>query len=72
MTTRGWMHDGVLTPAGSDARLAIEEATDRTQDALLHRLGDGLSAVMATADAVSAAIMAAQAFPADPRKRAAG
>ena len=72
LEARGWVADGALTPAGRAARSAIEDATDVSQGALVAALGDRLDAIVSSAEALSARIMAAAAFPADPRKRAAG
>lgn len=73
LVARGWATaDGALTPAGVEARLAIEAATDTGQDALVAALGDGLDRVVDGCAAVSARILAAHQAPADPRKRAAG
>lgn len=73
LVTRGWATDaGALTPAGVAARVAIEEATDASQAALVAALGDRLDAVVAALTAVSGRILAAHGAPADPRKRAAG
>jgi hypothetical protein len=69
---RGWLADDVLTKAGRAARDAIEEATDRSQDALILALGDSLDTVVTSATAIGSAVIAAHAAPADPRKRAAG
>ncbi len=69
---RGWLDDRGLTAEGRTARDAIEEATDRTQDALILALGDSIDTVIAAATAIGSAVVAACAAPADPRKRAAG
>ena len=70
---RGWLGaDGALTPAGRAARIEIEAATDRSQQALLAALGDDLETVIAQGMRISDAVLSAQAAPADPRKRAAG
>lgn len=72
LTARGWIEGDTLSPAGRSARDLIEVVTDRSQQALVEALGSRLDAVVTTAERVSAAILAAGAFPADPRKRAAG
>ncbi len=80
LAVRGWVdHAGLagrpmarLTDVGRAARDEIEAATDRSQQSLVDALGDQLDSVVATAERVSAAIVAAGAFPSDPRKRAAG
>ena len=70
---RGWMaSDATLTPAGRAARDAIEDATDASQAALVAALGDRLDGIVADAASISARIVAAGSFPADPRKAAAG
>jgi hypothetical protein len=79
LRTRGWMDDsGRLTETGAAARVAIEDATDRSQSALIDHLvtaADGRSGFERLIDdlqQVNAAVLAGQAAPADPRKRAAG
>jgi hypothetical protein len=72
LSERGWVADGALTDPGTVARNAIEASTDRSQDALVHALGDRLDDVVARATALSAKVITAGAAPADPRKRAAG
>ena len=72
LAARGWVDGSALSPVGRTERARIEDATDRSQDALVAALGAQLDAVIATAERVSAAIMTAGAFPPDPRKRAAG
>ena len=73
---RGWVNADLsaagLTEVGRAARDEIEAATDRSQQSLVNALGDQLDSVVSTAERVSAAIVAAGAFPSDPRKRAAG
>ncbi|MEP6659245.1 MAG: hypothetical protein ABJD24_04935 [Acidimicrobiales bacterium] len=72
LEARGWMEGGSLTAAGRAAREDLEAATDRSQDALVEALGLGIDDVIADAEAISKAVVAAPSFPADPRKRAAG
>jgi hypothetical protein len=72
MVALGWMVDGALSPDGRGVRDEIEVATDRSQDALVQALGDRIDDVIERADVVSAKVIAARAFPHDPRKRAAG
>ena len=73
LAARGWLDAaGGLTAGGRVAREAIEAATDVSQTALIAALGDDLDDVVALGTTISAAILAAQAAPADPRKRAAG
>jgi hypothetical protein len=69
---RGWVAGSSLTPAGVGARLALEAATDASQAALVAALGDGLEDLIAAAEVVSERVLAAGAFPSDPRKRAGG
>ncbi len=76
LAARGWLDADLtapgLTDIGRAARDEIEAATDLSQHSLVNALGDQLDSVVATAERVSAAIVAAGAFPSDPRKRAAG
>lgn len=72
LEAEGLVADGDLTPAGRSRRDELEAATDRSQQQLLAALGDRIEGLIAEADAISTAIVAAQAFPSDPRKRAAG
>lgn len=69
---RGWMIGDDLTDAGTTARDEIEMSTDSTQVALVAALGDRLDTVVEAASDISARLIASRAFPADPRKRAAG
>lgn len=73
LTDRGWMFDGgALTSAGRTARDSIESATDLGQARLIEAVGAGLDDLVVTLSRISAAVLEAQAAPADPRKRAAG
>ena len=72
LAARGWLVDGRLSGRGRHARAAIEEATDRSQDALVAALGEGIDDVIECCAAISAEVIAARSFPHDPRKRAAG
>lgn len=72
LQARGLMVGDDLSADGGRERDAIEDATDRSQDALVAALGDALEAVIATAEPISAALVAAASFPPDGRKRAAG
>jgi hypothetical protein len=72
LEAQGLVTAGVLTPAGRALRDSLEDATDLSQQQLVAALGDELDAIVAAADTISAAIVAAPAFPSDPRKRAAG
>ena len=72
LAERGWMEGESLSASGRAAREELEAATDRSQDALVEALGSGMDDVIADAEAISEALVAAASFPADPRKRAAG
>ncbi len=72
LEARGWMEGHELTDAGRRARVAIEEATDAGQAPLISALGSRLDDVVDGAAQVSARLIAARSFPADPRKRAGG
>ena len=73
LRSRGWLgKDNALTPTGERARNELEAATDRSQTAVIERLGDQLESVVARATTVGVAVISANAAPADPRKRAAG
>jgi len=69
---RGWMVGDDLTDAGRAARVDIEASTDASQIGLIAALGSALDSVVAGADAISARLIEARSFPADPRKRAGG
>jgi hypothetical protein len=69
---RGWMVGDELTDAGRRARVDIEASTDATQAGLVAALGSALDTVVAGAHVISARLIEARSFPADPRKRAAG
>ena len=72
LQTRGWMDGDDLTAEGRAARVRIEEATDTGQEALIEACGAGLDDIIARAADISNRLVAARAFPADPRKRAGG
>ena len=72
LSEQGWLANGALTDPGTIARDEVEASTDRSQDALVHALGDRLDLVVERATALSAKVIAAGSAPADPRKRAAG
>jgi hypothetical protein len=72
LTTRGWVADGALTPAGRAARDAVETATDLAQQRVLDALADGLDELVGTLDHWADRVVAAGWFPPDPYKRAAG
>ena len=69
---RGWMDNERLTPTGANVRERIELATDAGQEQLVRALGSLLDDLCVQLETVSAAVLAAHAAPADPRKRAAG
>jgi hypothetical protein len=69
---RGWMTGTDLTDVGRDARVAIEAATDASQDALIAACGPDLERIVDGAEHISARLIEARSFPADPRKRAGG
>ena len=72
LAARGWIDGQALTAQGRSERTRMEEVTDRTQSALVDALGDQLDVVVAIGERLSDAVVAAGAFPTDPRKRAAG
>lgn len=72
LAQRGWVESMSLTEAGRAARNEIEFATDRSQQGLIDAIGGRLDQVVSVCEEVSKAIVDAQAFPPDPRKRAAG
>jgi hypothetical protein len=69
---RGWLSGAQLTDAGRHARSAIEVATDAGEQRLVDLCGQTLEEMVAAAEAISARLVEAQSFPADPRKRAGG
>ncbi len=68
----GWKDEDGLTPKGVMVRLRVEAATDESQAGLVRQLGDRLPGIVETSRRMSAQVLAAKAFPSDPRKRAAG
>ena len=72
LEARGWMSGSELTDAGRSARVGIEAATDAGQVALVDALGARLDDVTVGAASISARLIEARSFPADPRKRAGG
>ncbi len=72
LQARGWMDGDDLTDRGRAARVRIEEVTDAGQEALIEACGAGLDDIIARAADISNRLVAARAFPADPRKRAGG
>jgi hypothetical protein len=69
---RGWADGAALTGSGVGARLALEDATNASQSTLVAALGAELEGVVERAEVISERILAAGAFPTDPRKRAGG
>jgi hypothetical protein len=69
---RGLAAGGALTAEGRGTRDRLEAATDTSQAALVAALGAKLDDVVSAAAAISDRVVAARAFPTDPRKRAAG
>lgn len=72
LNERGWMDGDDITDEGRAARGAIEAATDRSQASLIAACGSALDAIVAGAEVISARLIEARSFPADPRKRAGG
>jgi hypothetical protein len=72
LVERGWMVNGGLTPEGLRVRTAIEHCTDESQAQLMDALGPQVDDLIEHCEAISAKVLAARAFPYDPRKRAAG
>ncbi|MEO5898785.1 MAG: hypothetical protein ABIR68_01475 [Ilumatobacteraceae bacterium] len=68
----GLAEGNALTAAGRGARDALEAATDVSQDSLVTALGERIESIIAAAEVISERIVAARAFPTDPRKRAGG
>ena len=69
---RGWMQGDDITDSGREARAAIEASTDAGQRALVEGCGGALGEITSRAADISARLVEARAFPADPRKRAGG
>lgn len=69
---RGWLDGTSLSAAGVNERVRLETVTDNSQEQLVNALGDDLDRVVAAAGAISDRLLRVPAFPADPRKRAAG
>ncbi|MEY4372398.1 MAG: hypothetical protein RL219_1167 [Actinomycetota bacterium] len=69
---RGWARDGMLTESGRAARERLEAVTDEGQAGLVRSLGSQLEELVESCARISERLVAAPAFPADPRKRAAG
>ena len=72
LQARGWMQGDELTDSGRAARVAIEAATDESQQALIEACGDRLDQITRMAADISTRLLDARSFPADPRKRAGG
>jgi hypothetical protein len=72
LRTRGWLEGDQLSTAGTSVRSAIESATDASQSQLVAALGDAVDWTVTAAAALSERVVAAGAFTADERKRAAG
>ena len=69
---RRWVLEGALTTAGVAARIVLEDATDESQRQLIEGLGRRIEGVISAASQIAETVIAAKAFPPDPRKRAAG
>lgn len=61
-----------ITEEGKQVRYAIESRTDAMEQPVISALGDDLDAITEQLAGWSAACIAANTFPPDPRKRAAG
>ncbi|MCX6468016.1 MAG: hypothetical protein NTW76_01680 [Corynebacteriales bacterium] len=72
LTARGWLAEGRLTEAGEQARLALEEATDRSVESAVTAIGDDLDRVVTLLEPWGERLVARGWFPPDPYKRAAG
>lgn len=72
LQTEGLIADGMLTAKGFRVREEIESHTDAMEQPLIDAIGDDLTELVAQLNRWSAACIAAGAFPADERKRAAG
>lgn len=73
LARRGWVDEaGGLTVRGREARDQIEQATDRSQQQIMFVMGHDATSLIADLTTIGDAVVAAQAAPADPRKRAAG
>ena len=69
---RGWWDGDALTAEGRSARDAIEAATDASQRQLVEHLGSDIDRLTLVAAEMAETVVAAGAFTADQRKRAAG
>lgn len=72
LQARGWLDGAALTAAGSAARADLEQRTDAAAQAVVTALGADLPELADRLDAWGARCIAAQAFPDDALKRAAG
>ena len=72
LEARGWLRDGALTSDGRAVRAELEDRTDAAEQSVADALGDRLDEVCGRLNAWSQRCIAAGAFPADVRKRAAG
>ncbi len=72
LSSRGWVRDAQLTDLGRTARAELEAVTDTGQASLVRALGPSIDDLVNRAARISDRLVAAPAFPADPRKRAAG
>ena len=69
---RGWLEGDRLTDTGREARVAIEASTDAGEQRLIDSCDPSIDDLIAGAEEISARLIAARSFPADPRKRAGG
>jgi len=69
---RGWLAGTSLTEAGIRERGRLEALTDDSQTQLVRMLAADLDRIVAAGERVSETLLQVPAFPADPRKRAAG
>ncbi len=73
LAASGWVdEDGALTADGREAREQIEHSTDVSQQQVMAVLGQDAELLIGDLSTVADAVVAADAAPADPRKRAAG
>lgn len=72
LTDDGLLADGSLTADGAEMREVLEDMTDDAEDAVVAAMGDDLQDAVGRLTDLSAALVAAGAFPADEGKRAAG
>jgi len=63
LVDRGWVGDGALTPAGREAREAVEVATDRQMAPAIDALGSDLDELVAILSPWGAAIRDAHGYP---------